>query len=311
VAEDAPLEGLIFDIENFAVHDGPGIRTAVFMKGCPLRCLWCHNPESQSPRPELAFLACNCRPACDDCLRACPRDALVMSPGAEPRVIAVLRDRCDLCRECLTACRSEALALVGQPMTVQAVFDRVRRQESFYRHSGGGVTVTGGEPLTQWRFVRALLARCRQEGISTALDTCGYGLWEHLQALLEFTDLLLYDVKEMDSARHALFTGVPNEVILANLRRASDLGVPVAVRIPLIPGYNASAENVGAIGEFARQLATVVQIELLPYHRLGKTKYKWLDRSYNLDGAQAPPEAEVQRLRELLEAMGHRVQIGG
>lgn len=311
MADDPPLEGLIFDIEKFAVHDGPGIRTAVFVKGCPLRCLWCHNPESQSTGPELAFLARNCLPDCDDCLRACPQDALVASPGVDPRGIAVLRDRCDLCLDCLTACPSEGMVLIGQRMTVEAVFDRVRRNQSFYRHSGGGVTVTGGEPLTQWRFVRALLARCRQEGISTALDTCGYGPWEHLRALLEFTDLLLYDVKEIDSERHARFTGVPNDLILGNLRRASDLGVPIALRIPLIPGYNVSAETVGAIGELARQLGTVVQIELLPYHRLGETKYRWLDRGYGLDGAQAPPEAEVQRLRGLLEAMGHRVQIGG
>lgn len=311
VAEDDGLEGLIFDIEKFAVHDGPGIRTAVFVKGCPLRCVWCHNPESQSPKPELAFLARLCLDGCDDCIQACPHDALVASRDAGARAVAIVRERCDLCRDCVKACPSGAMTVVGEWMTVEEVFARVRRNQSFYRHSGGGVTVTGGEPLTQWRFVRALLVRCREHGISTALDTCGHGAWEHLGAMLEFTDLLLYDLKAMDSAQHERFSGVPNRVILENLCRACDLGVRTAVRIPLIPGYNASEENVRAIGEFVRRLRTVAQIELLPYHRLGETKYRWLERGYGLAGLKAPSDTEVDGLRRLLEGMGHRVQIGG
>lgn len=309
--DDARLEGLIFDIEKFAVHDGPGIRTAVFVKGCPLRCLWCHNPESQAREPEPGFLARRCIEACDDCIRVCRHDALVAARDDGAPSIRIRRERCTLCRDCVTACPTGGMAVIGESMTVEEVFAQVRRNQSFYRHSGGGVTVTGGEPLTQWTFVRALLRRCREHAISTALDTCGHGSWEHLSAMLEFTDLLLYDVKEIDSATHARLTGVPNTVILDNLRRAAELGVPTAVRIPLIPGHNDSEANVRAIGELVRQLPNVVQIELLPYHRLGETKYRWLDRGYRLSGLTAPPESRVELLRGLLEAMGHRVQIGG
>jgi len=293
------------------VHDGPGIRTAVFVKGCPLRCLWCHNPESQAREPELGFLARRCIEDCDDCIRACRDDALVASRDDGAPAITIRRERCTLCRDCVTACPTGGMTVIGESMTVEQVFAQVRRNQSFYRHSGGGVTVTGGEPLTQWAFVRALLRRCREHAISTALDTCGHGSWEHLSAMLEFTDLLLYDVKEIDSATHARLTGVPNTAILDNLRRAAELGVPTAVRIPLIPGHNDSEANVRAIGELVRQLPNVVQIELLPYHRLGETKYRWLDRGYRLRGLTAPPESRVELLRGMLEAMGHRVQIGG
>lgn len=310
-SEDGQLDGLIFDIERFAVHDGPGIRTAVFVKGCPLRCLWCHNPESQRKTPELAFFSRNCIEGCYECMSVCANGALKLQADRSPRTISILREKCNNCFDCVRVCPSGSMAVLGERMTVNEVVAKVQRNQLFYRRSGGGVTVTGGEPLAQWAFVRALLQQCRSRGIHTALDTCGYGRWGHLRELLEFTDLLLFDLKEMDREKHERFTGVSNDVILENLLRVSDLRVPIAIRIPLIPGYTSTEENVRAVGLFARELSTLRQIELLPYHRLGETKYKMLDRSYELGELRAPSDGEVEHYRNILEEMGYRVQVGG
>jgi pyruvate formate lyase activating enzyme len=305
------LQGLILDIEKLAVHDGPGIRTAVFMKGCPLRCTWCHAPESQSARPERGFLPRLCVDGCSDCLRACPHRALQPSTNGGGRKITIDRQRCSLCGSCVKACPTGAMAIIGAAMTVDQVFAEVRHAPPYAPHPRGGVTVSGGEPLTQWAFVRALLRRCREHGIPTALETCGHGPWEHLSAILEFTDLLLYDLKVMDTEQHARLTGVPNGLILENLCRASALGVPIVIRVPLIRGYTDSERNVRTIGELARRLRSVVRVELLPHHGLRETKYRWLDRGDRRPPISAPPDPEVKAFRSLLVEMGHHVGFGG
>jgi len=300
------VNGIVTDIQRFSVHDGPGIRTTVFLKGCNLRCAWCHNPETLRPGPQLQVLPDKCI-GCDACLEACPRDAHEVTGGR--RVFH--RDRCTACGACAEVCYSGALVLVGREMTAREVMAEVLEDRVFYENSGGGVTLSGGEPLCQREFTLDILGRARAEGIHTAVETNLAAPWQDVAALLPVTDLFLVDVKVMDPAEHERWTGEPNESVLENARRLSREGVPMVVRTPVVPGVNDTVEQVGAVADFIRGFGCLEYYELLPYHPLGTGKYRSLGMDYAMEGL-ARPEADV--MQALAAAAGERgmaVRIAG
>ena len=302
------LKGIIFNIQGYSIHDGPGIRTNVFLKGCFLRCLWCQNPESQALKPELFYSSEKCT-GCGRCVGACPEKAINI---VETKSTTDHR-KCRGCGQCALVCPDEARSLMGQSMTAREVFQKVKGDEKFYKRSGGGVTLTGGEPLFQPDFSKHLLSLCRQAGIPTAIETCGYSDWEILHDLLRYVDLVLYDIKHMDSKKHREFTGVPNEVILDNVRKIHhELGIPLWVRIPVIPGYNDSSQNIEATAKFVvSQLDKSVRVHLLAYHRLGETKYERLGKAEKSVSISPPTNEYMQELQKVMTAYGLDVRIGG
>jgi pyruvate formate lyase activating enzyme len=305
---DRPLRGWIWDIQRYALHDGPGIRSLVFLKGCPLRCRWCCNPESHQRRPEIAWVAANCL-GCDLCLAVCPAGAVQVVDGKR----RIDSQRCDLCGRCVARCPGGALTQLGHETTVEAVLAEVTRDSIFYQRTGGGLTLSGGEPTAQPAFARELLSRYKLEeyGPHAAIETCGYAPWEDLAAVLEYSDLVLYDLKIMDPKRHRQATGVDNARILANAVRVAGAGPRLVIRLPLIPGYTDDEANVQAVARFAREVLEVGEIHLLPYHRLGETKYARLGRPYPLHGTAPLPEARLLALSHLVEELGLRAVIGG
>lgn len=298
--------GSVFSIERYAVHDGGGIRTIVYLKGCPLRCLWCANPEGQEERPQLFFFPERCI-ACGRCLAVC-RDGVTRRD--EAGVITFDPTLCRGCGLCAEECYAEARKVFGREMAVDEVMAVVLKDRPFYRQSGGGVTVSGGEPTLQWQFVRDLLAACHAQGIHTALETCGYTAWRRLAAIAEHLDLALYDLKHMDSTEHRRLTGVGNELILANLRRLARLDIETIVRVPVVPGRNDSAENIGRTADFVASLPRPAAMELLPYHAYGSGKYARCGREYELVGL-APPERErMEELADIVRARGLACALG-
>lgn len=301
-------QGTIFNIQHYSIHDGPGIRTTVFLKGCPLRCFWCQNPESQAARPQLFFNADRCQ-GCSLCVQACPEGAIEIVGDRS-------RTNRNLCRgsgRCVQVCPHEARSLMGRTVTAGEVFEQVAADEVFYRGSGGGVTISGGEPLFQPEFTISLLKLCREAGIHTALDTSGYARWETMKRVLAHVDLVLYDLKHMDPDAHRRYTAVSNELILENAKKIGrELSIPILARLPLVPGYNDSAENVAATARFvvsALGLSTVVH--LLPYHRLGEAKYDRLERPGEAIKLTPPDEAQVSKLRALVASYGLVAHAGG
>ncbi len=304
---ETEVKGWVFNIQRFSVHDGPGIRTTVFLKGCPLRCVWCDNPESQPMAPQIVFWKERCI-RCGACLVACPRSALVEDEGGGRKVLV---ERCDFCGRCLDACYTGALEQLGRCMTVEEVLEAAEADRPFYDQSGGGVTLSGGEPLAQWAFAREVLRRCKERGIHTALETCGHAPWDAWEALLPYVDLVLYDLKEVDPVKHQRFTGVDNALILENLRRLAGTGKKVVIRRPVIPGYNDSEESIHALAQVVRSLGSVDEVHLLPYHRLGQGKYERLGMEYALKDVPSLREEDVAGLRAILLAYGLRVRVGG
>lgn len=298
-------KGLVFNIQRYSIHDGPGIRTVVFVKGCPLHCVWCDNPEGQKSRPELVLFTDRCF-ACSSCVEACPRSALLDVKGT----IEILRNRCDLCGDCVRVCSSGALQQIGRTMTVREVIQEVEKDQTFYEVSGGGVTVSGGEPTTHQRFVEALLSVAQERGISTALETCGQTNWSVLKRLLKYTDLVLYDIKAMDKSLHKRLVGTSNAKILSNAARAAECR-PMIVRVPVVPGINDNEENIRAVATFARRLRGVKEVHLLPYHRLGESKYPRLNMNYKIQGLASPSDALMQDLKDIMVGYGFMVRIGG
>jgi pyruvate formate lyase activating enzyme len=313
------LAGKVFDIQGFTVNDGPGIRTEIFLKGCPLKCLWCHSPESQSPHMQVAWFEIRCigLGVCGKCLGACPRGAIVKGKTiiskidqSEMQVIDINRELCDNCGKCTEACPANALAVCGTDMTVEQVIARINKDRPYYRRSGGGVTLSGGEPMVQYRFSTAIFKECKEQGLNTALDTTGFAPWEHYKPILEYTDLTLLDLKQMDSKRSLEITGVPNELILENARKMAEAGALLQIRIPVIPGYNDSEENLRATSRFCAELGKVVTlVQILPYHRLGLVKYERLQKKYLLADVVPPTTETMEAHKKLIESYGLKVQI--
>jgi len=298
--------GIVFDIRRYSIHDGPGIRTTIFFKGCPLRCWWCHNPEGQSPTVEVIFRPKRCI-HCGACLLACAQGAISWD-GEEP---ITDREKCRCCGACVAACYAEARQVVGRELTVAQVMAEVERDTAFYDESGGGVTLSGGEPLEQPDFALALLQACQQQEIHTAVDTCGCAPWATLDRLRAYTDLFLYDLKLLDEARHRQFTGVSNRLILQNLQALSQRGHHIVLRLPVIPGINDDDASLRQIGAFAAALPHLDGVDLLPYHHIGVDKYVRLDRDYRLPATRPPAEERLAEIAHLLRQFGLSVRIGG
>jgi pyruvate formate lyase activating enzyme len=278
----AEVEGLIFDVDTLAVHDGPGIRMAVYLKGCPLACKWCHSPESLRPEPELIFVSDRCA-RCGRCAAACERGVHEVSAAGH----AIERGRCIACGRCAAACPTGALEIKGRRVSAGEVVARAERMRPFFRHSGGGVTLTGGEATAQPEFAAAVLEGCRAEGIHTALETCGACAWEELERLLRHTDLVLYDLKLMDDDEHRRWTGASNRQILENAARLN--GHNAQVRVPLIPGVTDREENLRAIFRFMREVG-LGRVELLPFNPSSKAKYEWLGLPFEMAGERQDGE---------------------
>ncbi|MBI2940054.1 MAG: glycyl-radical enzyme activating protein [Chloroflexi bacterium] len=285
------MDGIVFDLQRFSIHDGPGVRTTVFLKGCTLHCFWCHNPESIRPRPDLQFYPEHCI-HCGRCAEVCPTGAHVVHANQH----VLLRDRCDGCGRCATVCCSQALTMAGRRMSVEAVVGEALRDREFYRATGGGVTLSGGEPALQAEFSHAILAACRAEDVHTAVETAANCPWEDLALVLSATDLALVDVKLMDSRRHRQHVGAANERILANVRRMDALGIPIIARVPVVPTVNDSVDEIVAIAQFASGLANVRQLVLLPFHRLAEGKYRSLGLSYRAGGLPVPAREHLEAL---------------
>ena len=298
--------GIVFDIKGFAIHDGPGIRTTVFFKGCPLRCWWCHNPEGLALEPELIFRANRCI-RCEACLGVCTHGAI----SWDGDVVSTDGEKCVRCGACVEACYAEAREIVGREMTVAQVMAEIKRDIPFYDESGGGVTFSGGEPLLQEGFLLALLRACKEEEIHTVLDTCGFAAWEILDSVREYVDLFLYDLKLMDDTRHQKLAGASNTLILGNLQALSQRGHNIIVRLPLIPGINDDEKNVRQTGAFAADLPRLIRVDILPYHGLGGEKYSRLKRRYGLSEIRPPSAKKVAEVTRILGELGLQVRIGG
>lgn len=282
--------GLTFNLQQFSTEDGPGIRTTVFMKGCPLRCAWCHNPEGMSPHPDLIWYDARCIGA-RECLRVCPENALTLASAG----MQIDRERCTVCGKCSEACPASALEVIGKEWKSGKLLEELLKDKVFYETSGGGVTFSGGEPMMQADFLCEMLPRCKNAGLHVTLDTCGAVSPERYQRVVEWLDLVLFDLKIMDSAKHQQATGVGNELILNNARFLASRGVPMWIRTPIIPGYTDDHANIQAIARFiCDELPTVERWDLLAYTNLGKPKYHRLDLPYALENVSLLTRGEME-----------------
>ena len=285
---------LITNIQGYSIHDGPGIRTVVFFKGCPLSCRWCANPECISGKQQTGFLEHLCR-GCGKCIEACPAGAIDISKGRH----RIDYSKCDGCGKCSDGCSYGALVRYGEPMTVDEVWDAVRRDKMFYDESGGGVTVSGGEPLLHSKFVKELFRYCRGERIGTCVETCGFVPKEAFWDVIPYTDMFLFDLKHMDPDIHRHYTGRNNEKILENAALLIEQGADVVFRQPLIPGVNDSDTNIEATARFLNKLGgRALRFELMPFHRMGKDKYRALDMDYLLGDLGIMGNDTLERIKK-------------
>lgn len=289
-------KGIIFNIQRFSVHDGPGIRTSVFLKGCPLRCVWCHNPESHEREKSRAYFSRRCT-LCARCVKICPEGALSQNGGK----IACDREKCVCCGRCADGCAAGAVTVFGSEATVREVISEVMKDRDYYGNSGGGVTFTGGEPMAQPLFLADALAELKKLGVHTAVETSGYSAPEGFELIKSSTDLFLYDLKVMDDALHIKYTGVSNRLILSNLTALSGSGARVLVRIPLVAGCGDSVENISATAEFLRCHTSVREAELIPMHKLAEGKYNALGKKYGALDIPLPDESRFDIYRNIFE----------
>jgi pyruvate formate lyase activating enzyme len=299
--------GLIFDIKRYAIHDGPGIRTTVFFKGCPLRCRWCHNPESLKTGREFMVRPERCPESCSVCQEICSEGALSRNGGD----IRLDREKCTLCLRCAEACVYDALQLVGREVTVAELVAELDRDTVFFDSSGGGVTLSGGEPLLQEEFVGDLLEALKERGIRTAVDTSGQADPQIFQRIQDRADLILYDLKSLDERVHQAYTGVSNRLILSNLRLLGELGIPLWIRLPLLQGINTNDEEIAALVRLLAPMRNIEQINLLPYHRGGSAKYRRLHGEGETEIFRPPSGEELAGIRARLFEAGFAVKIGG
>ena len=287
--------GRIFAIKRFEIHDGDGIRTTLFLKGCPLRCQWCHNPEGLIMNPEIGYLPARCI-GCGVCAEAC--DAHTVGPDGH----VYDRIRCTGCGKCAENCLGGALSFYGKEVSPEEILPKLMEDADFYRESGGGVTLSGGEPMLQSEFTRDVLRLLKQNGVHTALDTCGFAPWEEYEKVLPWVDLVLFDVKAADEAVHQRCTGQPNCLILENLKRIDACGKTIDVRIPLGPGMN--DDQIEGIGKILKGLNSLRSVKILPYHNYSTSKYASLDKEYPLPEVEPPVQETVAQAVEQLRAMG-------
>lgn len=290
--------GIIFNIQKYSIHDGPGIRTTVFLKGCPLSCIWCHNPESQSFAPEIMLYGKRCI-GCGKCTEVCKHGALLD------------RDKCTSCGKCAEVCHAKARELAGKVMTVPEVIAQIDKDSIFYEESGGGVTFSGGEPLSQPEFLLELLAQCKKNEYHTAVDTSGYGAAETIKSISGMTDLFLYDLKLIDDDKHIKYTGVSNKLILENLQVISQLGKSIIIRIPLIPGINDDESNIKASARIIQGTPGIEQVNILPYHNIAADKYNRLGKQSRLMEIPVPSGEYMESVAEKFLEYGIKVKIGG
>jgi pyruvate formate lyase activating enzyme len=295
--------GRIFDIKKFSINDGPGIRTTVFLQGCPLACPWCHNPEGRSSTPVLMYRANRCA-GCGECAAVCPNNAIHLNGS-----VSTDRMLCTVCGDCVEACYNGAREISGRESSVADVLADVERDRPFYEQSGGGVTFSGGEPLLQPQFLGEILSGCKARGLHTVVDTSAYAPWEVLDNLRQNVDLFLIDLKLMDNARHQAAVGVSNRQIIDNLKRLTAAGHPVYVRIPLIPGINDDAENLRQSGEFLATLPAVTGVELMGYHEIGLAKYDALGLPYPLRGTRPPSAEQMQQAAAIVNEYELTVKV--
>lgn len=297
--------GTIINIQKYSVHDGPGIRTTVFFKGCPLNCWWCHNPESQNFKHEIMFFKERCK-GCGTCVKRCPQECMQL----EDKGLVIDQEKCTLCGNCTDFCPNGALEYVGKDVTIMELMKEIKKDEIFYEESGGGVTFSGGEPMCQAEFLKELLKECNTREIHTTIDTSGYTDWENFEKIADLVDLFLYDLKIMNDELHKKYIGVSNKSILENLKKLSSRGANIYVRMPIIKGINDDDEHIDESIKFLSNL-NITQVNLLPFHKMGMDKYKRLEMEYKLSGMEKPSDEKMMAIQEKFKASGLKVKIGG
>ena len=292
--------GRVFEIKRFAVHDGHGIRTTFFFKGCPLYCIWCHNPEGLSQEPEIALLERKCV-KCSECVTSCMNGLHIIDNDA---VHLITREGCTFCLDCVNACMADALKLYGKEYTVNELCKIAASDIDFYNQSGGGITCSGGEPLMQADFLEDFLSLCKEKALHTAVDTSGHASWLDFEKILPFTDIFYYDIKHMEPARHKELTGMDNNLILENLQKLSETGAAVEVRIPVIPGLNDDEENIQQTADFLKSIKTLKIVRPLPYHALSMSKYTSIGKNHTMPAATGKEYEAARHVCDIISKNG-------
>lgn len=299
--------GTVFNIQKFSIHDGPGVRTTVFLKGCPLSCKWCHNPESLSRNTQLVRYPERCT-LCGNCAEVCPTGAFTM-PSKDELVYDITK--CDACGKCVDVCYYEALEIAGKTMTVEEVMNVIERDEVFYETSEGGVTFSGGEPLYQPDFLKELAKACKVKGYHVAVDTSGFTYWSNIEKIVNYVDLFLFDIKGVNNETHKKYVGVSNELILENLKKLDKKNVDIFIRMPLAKDINDSDEDIKLALDLFRNLKNIKQVNLLEYHSMGMEKYSRIGKEYELTGKEKPTPERIEAIKTMFEKENYKVVLGG